>query len=213
MPTLLGRGATTSDVGLGDAVALRCSDEAVRDTAAADEGLAGGGEPAAEGEVLVEATVPDAVPDADWGLPGPAVVLVVVVVAAAAVELGGRLWQCTQCRHTLQWPSRLASTARSLSAGPSRIFIWVRRCSSVSSGSADPSIRWSRNAWRHTNTVPLADSHLGKPGQASLARGNGSRASAGNAGPHVLAAERNGPARKQQKCAGQGSLRNLLYRD
>lgn len=76
-------------------------------------------------------------------------------------ELGlrscGCVWQWSQWRQTLQAPRRRAKTERSLRAGPSFMLMLEVRCSSVSSGSADPSIRCSRNAWGRGENHGLAE--------------------------------------------------------
>lgn len=142
-PALLGRAGTDT---LGDvARPSRMADDAtgvvVPDADPELDGVLGG-----DG-TTTPATTEDGVATVVDVVEGDEAAVVVVDEDVVDAEDGtGTLWQCTQCRHTLQWPSRLASTARSFSAGPSRIFICWRRCSSVRSGSADPSIRWSRNA-------------------------------------------------------------------
>lgn len=57
-------------------------------------------------------------------------------------------WQWMQCIQTAQWPILLANVARNFRAGPNFIFILLIKCSSVSKGSAAPSIDCSRNVYR-----------------------------------------------------------------
>lgn len=55
------------------------------------------------------------------------------------------LWQCVQCKQTLQLPIFFAKIERNFNAGPNFMFIFVVKCSSVSIGSPEPSILCSRN--------------------------------------------------------------------
>lgn len=65
------------------------------------------------------------------------------------------LWQCEQCKHTLQLPSFLARIERNFSAGPSFMFMVLVRCSSVSIGRPAPSMRWSRKVWKRRENLVI----------------------------------------------------------
>lgn len=64
--------------------------------------------------------------------------------AAALAPWDWAPWQWAQCMQSAQFPSFWASTARNLSAGPSFMFMVPVRWSSLSSGSAVPSMDCSR---------------------------------------------------------------------